>query len=62
VAPALYSILVVEGLIPIERLMEINQTHSAISTHADNIDLPYIDATTGSLGQGLSMGVGFSIG
>jgi transketolase len=61
VAPALYSILVVEGLIPIERLMEINQTHSVISTHADNMDLPYIDATTGSLGQGLSMGVGLAL-
>ncbi len=59
VAPALYAILTVEGLITVERLMEINQLSSSISTHADNMDLPYIDATTGSLGQGgLSMGVG----
>ncbi|MCG2863759.1 MAG: thiamine pyrophosphate-dependent enzyme [Vulcanisaeta sp.] len=61
VAPALYSILAVEGLIPIEELMEINQTHSTVSTHADNMDLPYIDATTGSLGQGLSIGVGLAL-
>ncbi|WP_243671541.1 thiamine pyrophosphate-dependent enzyme [Vulcanisaeta sp. JCM 16161] len=41
--------------------MEINQLSSSISTHADNMDLPYIDATTGSLGQGLSMGVGLAL-
>ena len=61
VAPALYAILAVEGLIPVDRLMEINQLSSSISTHADNLDLPYIDATTGSLGQGLSMGVGLAL-
>ncbi|WP_237699625.1 transketolase C-terminal domain-containing protein [Vulcanisaeta moutnovskia] len=61
VAPALYAILAVEGLIPEERLMEVNQLSSSISTHADNMDLPYIDATTGSLGQGLSMGVGLAL-
>nr|WP_229709763.1 transketolase C-terminal domain-containing protein [Vulcanisaeta souniana] len=61
VAPALYAILTVEGAIPAEKLMEINQLTSSVSTHADNMDLPYIDATTGSLGQGLSMGVGLAL-
>ncbi len=61
VAPALYSILTVEGAISAEKLMEINQLTSSVSTHADNMDLPYIDATTGSLGQGLSMGVGLAL-
>ncbi|WP_243666058.1 thiamine pyrophosphate-dependent enzyme [Vulcanisaeta sp. JCM 16159] len=44
-----------------DKLMEVNQSSSNISTHADNLDLPYIDATTGSLGQGLSMGVGLAL-
>ena len=61
VAPALYSILAVEGLMPVERLMEINQVSSVVSTHADNLDVPFIDATTGSLGQGLSIGVGLAL-
>lgn len=61
VAPALYSLLAVEGVIPIRELFEINHTYSVISTHADNMDVPYIDATTGSLGQGLSMGVGLAL-
>lgn len=40
VAPALYAILTVEGAIPAEKLMEINQLTSSVSTHADNMDLP----------------------
>ncbi len=62
VAPALYAILVGESLLPEEVVLGINRPESKITTHADNPELPFIDATTGSLGQGLSMGVGLALG
>lgn len=61
VAPALYSILAVEGVIPKDWLFSINEVNSKVSTHMDDLELPLVDVTTGSLGQGLSVGVGLAL-
>lgn len=56
--PALYSALCFKGFFPPERLENLNKPNSLLPGHCDRNKVPGVDATTGSLGQGLSIACG----
>jgi len=60
-APTLYAILAECGFIPINELEMIHDISSILQGHPE-ISIPGIDMSTGSLGQGLSFGVGIAKG
>lgn len=60
--PALYSALAFKGVIPYERLDNLNNPNSLLPGHCDRNKVPGVDATTGSLGQGLSIACGAALG
>lgn len=60
-APALYSALALKGFFPMGWLDELNCPGTHLPGHSDR-KVPGIDATTGSLGQGLSIASGIAHG
>ncbi len=61
-APALYAALALKGFFPVEDLSSLRQVDSHLQGHPNRLDTPGVDASTGSLGQGLSMAAGMAIG
>ena len=61
-APALYATLAEAGFFPTSYLKTLRQVGSSLQGHPDMLSLPGIEMTTGSLGQGLSVGVGMCLG
>jgi transketolase len=61
-AIGLYSVLALRGFYPVEELDTFDQVDSRLQGHPDMSKLPGLDMSTGSLGQGLSPGVGMAIG
>ncbi len=59
---ALYAVLAMRGFFPIEELDTFDQIDSRLQGHPDMTKLPGLDMSTGSLGQGLSPGVGMALG
>lgn len=59
--PALYSALARSGFFPIEELYTLRHIHSILQGHPYAPKTPGLDATTGSLGNGLSVGLGMAI-
>lgn len=60
--PALYVVLALKGFFPIETLYTLNKPPTIIPSHPDQKLIPGVDATTGSLGQGISIAVGIAHG
>ena len=60
-APALYSALARKGYFKVEELMTLRKTGSRLQGHPNMNDLPGIDMSTGSLGQGISASVGMAL-
>jgi len=60
-APVLYAALAEAGVFPVSRLMTLRQFSSELEGHPTP-RIPGVDAATGSLGQGLSVGAGLAIG
>jgi transketolase len=60
-APALYCVLNRCGLIPTEELWTLRKLGSRLQGHPDRIRLPFVEASTGSLGQGLSIAQGMAM-
>jgi len=60
-APALYSALARKGYFEVEELKTLRKTGSRLQGHPNMNDLPGIDMSTGSLGQGISAAVGMAI-
>ena len=60
-APILYAALAESGVFPVSRLMTLRQFSSELEGHPTP-RIPGVDAATGSLGQGLSVGAGLAIG
>ena len=56
--PSAYSTLALKGFFPKEWLLTLNEGGTNLPSHCDKTKTPGIDFTTGSLGQGLSIGVG----
>ena len=60
-APLLYSVLAEAGVFPVSRVMTLRQFSSELEGHPTP-RIHGVDAATGSLGQGLSVGAGLAIG
>ena len=61
-APCLYAILAELGVISTDDLLTLRDLGSPLQGHPVKNTLPFIDASTGSLGQGLSVGIGYALG
>ncbi len=61
-APALYAILAQKGYFDIDELPRLRKLGSMLQGHPDMKRTPGIEASTGSEGQGLSMGIGMALG
>jgi transketolase len=59
-APLLYAAWAELGFIPVEELLKLRQFGSDLEGHPTP-RLPFVDVATGSLGQGLSVGVGMAL-
>src|SRR5689334_23531286 len=59
-APLLYAAWAENGFIPAKELLTLRQLNSDIEGHPTP-RLPFVDVATGSLGQGLSVGVGMAL-
>lgn len=60
-APLLYAVLAEAGYFPVEQLNTLRQLGSPLEGHPNYRRLPGVEASTGSLGQGLSIGVGAAL-
>lgn len=60
-APALYAALAEKGFFPAEELLTFDQINSRFQGHPDMKKTPGVDMSSGSLGQGLSVGVGMAL-
>lgn len=60
-APALYAILAEAGFFDPEKLGSLREIGSPLEGHPNMRVLPGLEASTGSLGQGLSIGVGHAL-
>src|SRR5277367_5168595 len=60
-APVLYAAFAEAGVFPVSRLMTLREFTSELEGHPTP-RIPGVDAATGSLGQGLSVGSGLAIG
>ncbi|MBQ1186425.1 MAG: transketolase [Clostridia bacterium] len=60
-APALYSVLAHKGFFPTEELITLRKTGSRLQGHPDMKNIPGVDMSSGSLGQGISCAVGMAL-
>ncbi|MFW6083119.1 MAG: transketolase [Thermoplasmatota archaeon] len=60
-APALYGVLAERGYFPVDELMTLRKLGSRLQGHPDMRKTPGVDASTGSLGQGLSIAAGMAL-
>ncbi|MGG7444766.1 transketolase [Kosakonia oryzendophytica] len=60
--PALYSTLALKGYFPQEELLTLNINGTRLPSHPDRLKTRGVDATTGSLGQGISIAGGMALG
>jgi transketolase len=58
--PTIYAALALAGYFDLDLLKTLNQPHTSLPSHCDMHKTPGIDMTAGSLGQGLSCGVGIA--
>lgn len=61
-APALYATLAEAGYFPVEELKTLRKLGTRLQGHPDSNLLPCVEVSTGSLGQGLSIGAGLAAG
>ena len=59
-APALYAILAKLGFFPVETLLTLRKFGSILQGHPDMQKVPGVEMSTGSLGMGLSNGIGMA--
>ncbi len=61
-AVALYAVMAQRGFFPVSELATFDRGDSRLQGHPDMTRLAGLDASTGSLGQGLAVGVGIALG
>ncbi|MEA4956037.1 MAG: transketolase [Pseudoflavonifractor sp.] len=59
--PALYATLALKGYFPKEELRLFRSIKGHMSGHPDMVNVPGVDMSTGSLGQGISAAVGMAL-
>jgi transketolase len=60
-APALYAVLAEASYFDAEELSTLREIGSPLEGHPNRLALPGVEASTGSLGQGLSIGLGHAL-
>lgn len=60
--PALYALLAATGLCPRADVFRLRQLNSPMQGHPHVGALPWVDTSTGSLGQGFSVALGMAMG
>ena len=60
-APAIYAVLAERGFFPLEELKTFSAPGTRLQKHIDMHLVPGAELSTGSLGQGLSVGVGMAL-
>ena len=59
--PILYAALAEAGELPVAELETLRKLGSRLQGHPDRVALPWVEAATGSLGQGLSLALGMAL-
>jgi transketolase len=59
--PALYTVLSQRGVLPESELSTLRRINSRLQGHPDRVLFPFVEASTGSLGQGLSIAQGIAL-
>lgn len=59
--PALYAVMAKLGYFPEGELSTLRKLDSRLQGHPDRHKLPFLEANTGSLGQGLSIAIGMAL-
>src|SRR5690606_35553090 len=59
--PALYAVLAKKGFIGVDELKTLRKTGSCLQVHPDRVRLPIVEASSGSLGQVLSVAQGLAM-
>ena len=59
--PALYTVLSQRGVLPESELTTLRRINSRLQGHPDRVLFPFVEASTGSLGQGLSIAQGIAL-
>jgi transketolase len=57
-----YTVMALRGYFPVEELSTFDKGDSRLQGHPDVTKLPGLETSTGSLGQGLAVGLGFALG
>lgn len=60
-SPGLYSVLANRGFFPVDDLKTFRKTDSYLQGHPDMLTVPGVEASTGSLGQGISVANGMAL-
>lgn len=60
-APALYAALALRGFFPMDEMKTLRKIDSRLQGHPDCLKIPGVDASTGSLGQGISIACGMAL-
>jgi len=61
-APTLYTVLADKGFFSKSELYTLRRINSILQGHPDMLKTPGVDVSTGSLGHGLSVGIGMALG
>lgn len=59
--PVLYAALARAGYLAREELLSLRKLNSRLQGHPDRVRCPLLEASTGSLGQGLSLAIGMAL-
>jgi transketolase len=59
---AFYATMALRGVFPVDELRTFGELDSRLQGHPDRTKLPGVEMSTGSLGMGLSAGLGMAIG
>ena len=60
-APLLYALMAHAGYFPVDQLMTLRKLDSPLQGHPEKRRLAGVEASTGSLGQGVSIGIGMAL-
>ena len=60
--PALYSVMSFLGYFPAKELTSLRSLGHFLQGHPDRLKYPLMEASTGSLGQGISVALGLALG
>ncbi len=60
-APALYGALAVRGFFPVSEIEKLRKPYAMLQGHPDKKNIPGVDMSSGSLGQGISAATGMAL-